>query len=85
MKLADFGLCRVLENTTAMAMTEAGTPYYSSPELLENKPYNAASDIWSLGCLAHELLYFCKPFDGRGMIGLMQAVIHKEPAYPATR
>merc|ERR1719163_1060806 len=28
-KLADFGLCRVMENTRAMATTEAGTPYYS--------------------------------------------------------
>ena len=33
----------------AMAKTQIGTPYYVSPELWKNKPYNAKSDIWALG------------------------------------
>ena len=35
----------------AMAKTQIGTPYYVSPELWKNRPYNAKSDIWATGCL----------------------------------
>lgn len=31
-KLGDFGISRVLENSNAAAMTVVGTPYYMSPE-----------------------------------------------------
>lgn len=29
---------------------KVGTPYYLSPELCENRPYNMQSDMWSLVC-----------------------------------
>ena len=32
--------CRVLESSSDMATTLIGTPYYMSPELFSNKPYN---------------------------------------------
>jgi len=32
-KLGDFGISRVLENTVAVAQTVVGTPYYMSPEV----------------------------------------------------
>lgn len=35
-KLGDFGISRVLENTSANAMTVVGTPYYMSPEVCQN-------------------------------------------------
>lgn len=33
-----------------LATTIIGTPYYISPEICNNKPYNNKSDIWSCGC-----------------------------------
>ena len=33
----------------------AGTPYYMSPEIWANRPYDAKSDMWALGCLLYEL------------------------------
>ena len=32
-----------------MFRSDVGTPLYLSPELVENLPYNAASDMWALG------------------------------------
>jgi NIMA (never in mitosis gene a)-related kinase len=54
-KLADFGIARVMSSDTDMAETRIGTPYYLSPEICEDKPYNHKSDIWSLGCVLYEL------------------------------
>lgn len=39
-KVGDLGIARVLENQNDMASTLIGTPYYMSPELFSNKPYN---------------------------------------------
>lgn len=47
--MGDFGIARVLKQTFEKAKTMVGTPYYLSPELIENKPYNFKTDIWSLG------------------------------------
>ena len=53
-KLGDFGISRVLNATKDFARTFVGTPYYLSPEIIEEKPYSYESDIWSLGVV----LYF---------------------------
>ncbi|NXM41568.1 NEK5 kinase, partial [Gymnorhina tibicen] len=54
-KLGDFGIARQLNSTTELAHTCVGTPYYLSPEICENRPYNNKTDIWSLGCVLYEL------------------------------
>ena len=40
---------QVLTTQSNFARTLVGTPYYLSPELCEDKPYNAKSDVWALG------------------------------------
>ena len=52
-KIGDFGISKVLDNTSAK--TFVGTPYYLSPEVCENRPYDFKSDLWSLGCILYEL------------------------------
>lgn len=54
-KLGDFGIARVLSHTKDIAKTVVGTPYYLSPEIIENRPYSFSSDIWSLGVLLYEM------------------------------
>jgi len=55
LKLGDFGISKVLQNTLERAATVVGTPYYMSPEMYENRPYTHKSDIWALGCILYEL------------------------------
>lgn len=43
-KLGDFGIATVLDSEEAKAFTICGTPYYFSPEMCKNRPYNAKSD-----------------------------------------
>ncbi|XP_017325788.1 serine/threonine-protein kinase Nek5 isoform X1 [Ictalurus punctatus] len=66
-KLGDFGIARMLNNTTELARTCVGTPYYISPEICENKPYNNKTDIWSLACVLYELCTLRHPFEGSSL------------------
>jgi NIMA (never in mitosis gene a)-related kinase len=52
-KIGDLGVAKMTKG--GMAHTQIGTPYYMSPEIWRNRPYNKKSDIWSLGCLLYEL------------------------------
>ncbi|KZT04268.1 kinase-like protein [Laetiporus sulphureus 93-53] len=60
-KLGDFGLSKALAQAS-FANTYVGTPYYMSPELMQEKAYDSKSDIWSLGCLIYELCALKPPF-----------------------
>ncbi|KAJ3576814.1 hypothetical protein NP233_g162 [Leucocoprinus birnbaumii] len=60
-KLGDFGLSKALSQSS-FANTYVGTPYYMSPELMQEKAYDTKSDIWSLGCLIFELCALKPPF-----------------------
>ncbi len=48
-QIGDLGIARSLSGNSDFARTIVGTPYYLSPELCEDKPYNTKSDIWAMG------------------------------------
>ena len=54
-KLADFGISKVMEGSMSAASTVIGTPYYMSPEVCQNQPYSYKSDVWALGCILYEM------------------------------
>ncbi|XP_042118481.1 serine/threonine-protein kinase Nek5 isoform X2 [Peromyscus maniculatus bairdii] len=66
-KLGDFGTARTLNNSMELAHTCAGTPYYLSPEICQNRPYNNKTDIWSLGCVLYELCTLKHPFESNNL------------------
>lgn len=51
-KLGDMNVSKVVRKD-AMCETQTGTPYYASPEVWHDQPYDAKSDIWSLGCVLY--------------------------------
>lgn len=55
--------------------TQTGTPYYASPEVWKDKPYDSKSDIWSLGCVIYEMATLKPPFRAEDMDGLYKKVI----------
>ncbi|XP_048837855.1 serine/threonine-protein kinase Nek3 [Brienomyrus brachyistius] len=73
-KLGDFGSSCVLNSAKAYACTYVGTPYYVSPEIWDNKPYNNKSDVWSLGCVLYELCALCHPFQASSWKSLILKV-----------
>eukprot|EP01041_Mallomonas_annulata_P007440 gene7440-15218_t len=79
-KLGDFGIARVLRNTGELASTQIGTPYFMSPEQMENKKYSNKSDVWSLGCVLYEMACLKVPFDGGSMKQLIQNILTSNPA-----
>ncbi|KAL0216147.1 hypothetical protein P9112_008331 [Eukaryota sp. TZLM1-RC] len=74
-QLGDFGIARVLKSTMECAKTAIGTPYYLSPEICEDKPYNNKSDIWSLGCVLYEMTTLRHAFDANNMKGLVLKIL----------
>lgn len=50
-KIGDLGVARTM--TGDFAKTIVGTPYYLSPEMCEEKPYNEKTDVWAMGCLVY--------------------------------
>ncbi len=55
--------------------TQTGTPYYASPEVWKDEPYDSKSDIWSLGCVIYEVCTLQPPFKATDMDGLYKKVL----------
>ena len=68
-KLGDFGLSLML-NKEMFAYSNVGTPYYMSPEQVDENKYNEKSDIWSLGCFLYELTALHPPFEAHNHLSL---------------
>ena len=49
LQIGDLGIARALNRESQFARTLVGTPFYLSPELCEDKPYDQRSDVWALG------------------------------------
>jgi len=71
-KVADMNVSKIAKQT--FLYTQTGTPYYASPEVWRDEPYDFKSDIWSLGCLIYELCALKPPFLGNDMEQLYKNV-----------
>lgn len=74
-RIGDLGVAKVLCESMNFAHTMVGTPYYLSPEMCEEKPYNEKSDIWALGCVIYELCTSKHPFDANSQGALILKIV----------
>jgi NIMA (never in mitosis gene a)-related kinase len=82
-KIGDLNVSKV--NKKGLAYTQTGTPYYASPEVWKDQPYDSKSDIWSVGCVLYEAAALHPPFRGNSMDELYSRVIRGQyPPLPAT-
>ena len=59
-----------------MALTQIGTPYFTAPEIWEQKPYDYKCDIWSIGCILYEMTSLHVPFLGLNMQELYYNILN---------
>lgn len=83
LRITDFGLARYMDDNTLAGnnrenpMTEyVVTRWYRCPELLlaPNRPYGAAVDMWSIGCILGELINRKPLFPGKSHAHQVQLV-----------
>ena len=72
-KIGDLNVSKVAYK--GLGYTQTGTPYYASPEVWRDEPYDMKSDIWSLGCVTFEMLALHPPFRAENMEKLYEKVI----------
>lgn len=72
---------QILSSNTNFAKTIVGTPYYLSPELCEDKPYNEKSDVWALGVVLYECCTQKHPFDADNQVCMLGMEACVAPRY----
>ncbi|MHB1297953.1 MAG: protein kinase domain-containing protein [Gemmatimonadaceae bacterium] len=79
--VTDFGIAKVAD-ARAITMTGAmiGTPTYMSPEQCSAGEISGASDQYSLGVVAYQLITGKVPFEADSMVGLLYKHLHEAPA-----
>ncbi len=86
-KLLDFGLVKLANNDDGIATTQTGllfgTPVYISPEQIKSAGgVDRRADIYSLGCVAYELVLGRVPFTQKTIVELIAAHLEREPPSP---
>lgn len=67
-RLSDFGIARLAQDSTVQSTGLIGTPGYMPPELFQYGRFSQASDVYAVGVLLYELLGGRTPFAGKGTV-----------------
>ena len=79
-KVADFGIARVVTASRTQTGVVLGTPSYMSPEQIAGQKVDGRSDFFSLGVVLYELLTGEKPFKGDSIATLMFNITMSPPS-----
>ncbi len=79
-KVTDFGIADAAgSGPPTLTGTVVGTAYYLSPEQALGRPVSPASDVYSLGVVAHECLTGTRPFSGDDPAAVADAHLRQPP------
>ncbi len=82
-QLTDFGLARILVDTEFTRQnTLLGSPAYMSPEQITGESLDGRSDLFSVGCVAYELLTGAQAFGGENFSVCLHKIINETPVAP---
>lgn len=85
LKIADFGLARMVLSQTRLTMEAKtlGTPEYMSPEQARgDEAVDHRADLYSAGVVLYEMLTGRTPFRDATPTGIMHRILHDEPPHP---
>ena len=82
-KIADFGAA-LLRKAQSVQTASIGSPYYMSPEQLEEAPLTHHSDMYCLGVVLYELLTGQRPFQAESLQMLVEKILHQQAAPPSS-
>jgi len=84
-KVMDFGLARAPgHQQITMAKTLVGSIYYASPEQVWGQKLDNRSDIYALGAVLYEMVSGHRPYTGRTLPELTQAIVGVPLRTPST-
>jgi serine/threonine-protein kinase len=82
-KVLDFGLAALVHEEPQARLTGSGqvlgTPAYMSPEHCRGEPPDGRTDLYSVGCLLHELLVGRPPFGESPAVEVMSGHLYSPP------
>jgi serine/threonine protein kinase len=85
LKLMDFGVAQImdLERMTVTGQL-LGSPAYMAPEILEGKPLDVRTDVFSVGIMLYQLSTGALPFTGRNPHEVLKRIAEGKFADPRT-
>ena len=69
-KVADFGIARVMSKSNTLTKEALGSVHYISPEQAKGGRVDSRSDIYSLGVVMYEMIAGRVPYDGESPVGV---------------
>ena len=80
-KVLDFGIAKIVSDDENLSEKDipAGTPKYMPPEQFKCKPLTPRADLYSVGCIAYEMLTGVAPFDGESMHNIVAKHLFMTP------
>ena len=82
-KVADFGIARMMAKSNTLTKEALGSVHYISPEQARGGRVDNRSDIYSLGVVMYEMITGRPPFDGESPVSVAIQHINSKPQKPS--
>ena len=79
-KIMDFGVARFTMSAATNTGMVMGTPDYMSPEQVQGGKLDGRTDLWSVGCMLHELMTGARPFAAESLMTIFYRITHEPPS-----